>query len=251
MMRSQLMSTVVATTLLLPATIGAQEAKWRSASSDEILHVLAGGEPETIGDLGSHIGLAVAGYYAFAFLTQSSGERVHPEHFGPRSRAELDAFASQLVAIAISDPNNQATEEIRAAFRLSSATDLDDGQVQYAGAYDALRRMYEGGAGKLRDLLKSDPDRGFEYGLHRLEQGLLTDELCPFLMDLLEHGVLTTETGNLTYEPRVPDSRPTFLDRSNLATELYREGYLKTATVPCQQGLRGTITVDTIGPRTR
>lgn len=147
-MRDILMATAVAITLLQPAILGAQEAKWRSASSDEILRVLAGGRSEATGGSGSPDGIALARSYALAFLTQSSGDRVHPDHFGPRSRAELDAFADRLVAIAIADPQSHATDQIRIALLFSrNPGDPGDNRVQYPGAYDALLRIYEGGPG--------------------------------------------------------------------------------------------------------
>lgn len=76
---------------------------------------------------------------------------------------------------------------------------------------------------------------------------MLGDELCPFLLDLLQNGVLTAEGGELAYERRVLDSLPTIDDRSDLAAELHRKGYLGTARIPCQHGLMGTVTIDTIG----
>ena len=67
--------------------------------------------------------------------------REHPDHFGPRSQAELDAFADRLVDIAVAHPESRAALSIGNAFS-SAAMQGQPDQTAYAGAYDALERMF-------------------------------------------------------------------------------------------------------------
>ena len=102
----RLVSAFVAATVatLTPVALAAQHPfEGTSASADEILALIESGLRSSFTS-SSEFALERAGWYANLFLTQFTGPRANPEHFGPRSQAELDAFADTLVAIAVAHP---------------------------------------------------------------------------------------------------------------------------------------------------
>ena len=95
-------------TMLTPLALEAQDMTGTSASADEILAFLESrldSSPPRLPDFA----LERASLHAQLPLTQFTGPRENPQHFGRRSRAELNAFADRLVAIAIRHPQSRAT----------------------------------------------------------------------------------------------------------------------------------------------
>ena len=83
------------------------------------------------------------------------------EDFRPPTRTELeelDAFAGQLVAVAVANSGSEVARKIRLALSIVGDP-RDAGRVRHAQAYDILQRIYEGGAGEISDLIDLDPRR--------------------------------------------------------------------------------------------
>ncbi len=200
------------------------------------------------------------------------------EDFRSRTQVELDeldAFADQLVAIAVADSEGDVARKIR--LTLSIVGDpRDAGDLRYTGAYDILRRIYEGGAGEISDLIDLDPRRGIELGLKRLEEGKMASpwandeswprssggapggERCDFLRSAVAYGDLRIEGGRLVFEFAEPPPTPhPDVDRplTNVPDSLWFGRYdqmdevgevLRAAgfiKVPCDRGHLGRVTL--------
>ena len=88
---------------------------------------------------------------------------------GPRSAAELDAFADRVAAI-MADATLPEHVRRNAKYALMGAADTDDhhlGGTPYPRAFDLLVRVYEGGtydgAGALHSIILADSVRGLAY----------------------------------------------------------------------------------------
>lgn len=187
---------LAAAMLLAPAPLAAQkvEITRATATPENILKALAEGEA-----------LGNAGRYAANILIQTRG-RLGYERFGPRSSAELDAFADRLVALALADPEggDGTNKAIVEAFRSAGLRYEDKSMyTRYPGAFDALRRMYEGGVKAVEwfDLFTVDSRLTVEMGLEMLEgMRLGREEVCRFLSQSWPLGELDVADGALSFE---------------------------------------------------
>jgi len=199
MMKRRISALTVATvTALTPVALAAQHPfEGTSASADEILAVL---ESRLHTPLPSSYDFALerAGWHATLLLTQFTGPREKPEHFGVRSQAELDAFADTLVAIAVKHPESRTALAIGNAFSDSAMEGLSD-QAAYAGAFDALERMVRSGAAPTHHLIGVDPRRGVAVGMDMLEAGTLPYP-CSFIGRAAPYGEVTVTDGGLVFE---------------------------------------------------
>ena len=198
------------------------------------------------------------------------------EDFRPPTRTELeelDAFADQLVAVAVANSGSEVARKIRLALSIVGDP-RDAGRVRHAQAYDILQRIYEGGAGEISDLIDLDPRRGIELGLKRLEEGKMASpyakleswprssggapggERCDFLRSAMPYGEVRVEDGKLAFEftepppiPRssravthVPDSLywGWYDQMSEVAEELRAAGFIK---IPCDRGHTARVTL--------
>ena len=140
-MKSALMRLALATAVLAPSNSTAQEAAPRP-TPQEVLEGLREGRTDA--------------FAATEILTQLDKRR-------PRS--ELDAFANSLVALAIAgdEDNRPSASAARSALAWSSRPE-EPGAVPYAGAYDALHKVFRDTASEivLGYMLNVDRRRGKE-----------------------------------------------------------------------------------------
>ena len=200
MVRSISAWTAAVVTMLTPVALGAQHPfEGTSASADEIVAHFEN-RLDTL-PLGRwDFTLEQAGWHAFRFLTQFTGPRESLQHFGPRSQAELDAFADRLVAIAVAHPRSRAALAIGNAFS-SAAMEGQPDQTAYAGAYDALERMFRADAAGISHLIYADPRRGISVAMDRLEAGTLPYP-CLFLNSATQYGEVMVSDDGLAFEFR-------------------------------------------------
>ena len=190
--------TAAVVTMLTPVALAAQHPfEGTSASADEIVAYLES-RSDTLPPDRPDFALERAGWHAYRFLTQFTGHRENPEHFGPRSQAELDAFADRLVAIAIAHPRSRAALVISNGF-LNAALEGRPDQTAYAGAYDALERMFRADAAGTSHLIGADPRRGIAVAMDRLEAGTLPYP-CSFLNSAAWYGEVLVSDGGLAFE---------------------------------------------------
>ncbi|MXV96528.1 MAG: hypothetical protein F4Y07_15800 [Gemmatimonadetes bacterium] len=184
--------------MLAPVALAAQYPfEGTSASADEILALLES-RLDTRSPWPYDSALERAGWHAALFLTQFTGPSENPEHFGLRSRAELDVFADTLVAIAVAHPESRTTLAIGNAF-LDSAIEGQPDRTAYAGAFDALERLVRAGAERTHHLIGVDPRRGVAVAMDMLEAGNLTYP-CAFLYEAASYGEVTVSDGGLAFE---------------------------------------------------
>ena len=81
-----------------------------------------------------------------------------------RTRSELDAFADALAALAIAGDEDGPGATTALFALIESATTVQPGAVPYAGAYDALHKIFRGtkSSSVLRHMIDVDPRRGKE-----------------------------------------------------------------------------------------
>ena len=191
--------------MLTPLALAAQHPfEGTSASAGEIVAYLESW-PDTLPLDRPDFALERAGWHAMRFLTQFTGPRENPEHFGPRSQVELDAFADQLVAIAVAHPKSGAALAIGNALR-DAAMEGQPDQTAYAVAFDALERMFRADAAGAYLLIGADPRRGIPVAMDRLEAGTLPD-LCSFLSYAAPYGEVTVSDAGLAFEFHEPARR--------------------------------------------
>ena len=190
-------------------TYGRQE---RSRISDPVLKnvlaVLNGGGPKLLNpDWGE--GTRVTSVFARNILSQYTGRDVRYRGGGRRSAGELDAFAEELIALAIANPprdvSNDISSDIVDAFSGAGTVGLGDPhRVRYEGAFDALVRIHKAHALLTWDpLYLVDPVRAIEYLLGRLQEVRMDQATaCRLLLDAYDHGKITLEDdGSLSFEP--------------------------------------------------
>lgn len=145
-----------------------------------------------------------------AFLTQYSGARENPEHFGPRSRAELDAFADRLVAIAIANPRSKTAASIARSLRAAGtpigwrvpSSLIRSHMTPYDGYFDALMRLYEGDVILLVSLVAANPRLGLDLVMRKLEANdWKEDEICGALSTALRYGDVNLVSGQPEFTP--------------------------------------------------
>lgn len=235
-----------------PIRLSAQRPEMtRTLSADSILVRLERGAATTGGAPG-------AGGHATAYLCQSADIHLRTGRVESRSRAELDAFADRLVDIAVANPGTDVASGIRVALRIAGNPGFHPGEscIRYDGAWDALRTVYEGGAGELQDLLHTDIQRGVEFGLARLAD-MEGTSLCRFVGNMVQFGHLSLlGSGTLEFEAfadadynsDTPPLQPDWMARKvALAEELLAEGFVRDTGFPwspCATGLVGIVTVD-------
>lgn len=187
-----------AATMLTPAALAAQHPfEGTSASADEIVAYLES-RLDTVPPDRPDFALERAGWHATRFLTQFIGPRENPEHFGPRSQVELDAFADRLVAIAVAHPRSSAALIIGNALT-GAAMEGQPDQTAYAGAFGALERMFRADAAGAYLLIAADPRHGIAVAMDRLEAGTLPYP-CSFLNSAALYGEVTVSDGGLAFE---------------------------------------------------
>ena len=179
-------------------------------SLQSILAVFRGEMDETI----LHKTRGPAGWccLAFGFAADVLGQYTGPElgihrPGGLRSQAELDAFAEELIAIALTTPRLTRGPDlgiggdIRTAFRSAMRTDVP-GRIPYSKSYEIQLRLYEAGRGKPWDLIDADPERGVRYLLDLAQDGELTQlEFCQLLAMAHPHGrIVANDDGTLGFE---------------------------------------------------
>ncbi len=246
--------------LLVPALLAGQEKHKplvfppRSASAEAILAALASGlDPSSPqdGEVADHDFLGRTSRFAELFLTQYTGDRYrdHPDHFGTRPQAELDAFADRLVAIVLAHPQSEVAWEIGSALSGAGAHyhDEDPERTRYAGAFDSLERIYIAGARSnlgFYYLIRLDPRRAIEVGMRRLEAGPWQDEFdaCLFLHKAWSFGKVVVLDGELAFYYEGVDLSPGSEERElsftayeeiqEVGKQLHEAGYL-TRTNPC------------------
>lgn len=178
-----------------------------------------------------------AGLQAQMVLGQFSGCRQDPEDFGARSGEELDAFANRLVDLAIAHPENERYAWNTGILFLSSA-DMDDPRyIPYAGAYDALERLYAAHLAELFVLASVDLERTMRFGVKEIQAGrMAADDLCYYLgyvvqfgkLILFEDGSLEVEVAESADHNEDTPPRPWGFDQhiADLADELVAEGVI-------------------------
>ena len=190
--------TAAAVTMLTPVAIAAQHPfEGTSASADEIVAYLES-RLDTLPPDQPDFVLERAGWHAARFLTQFTGPRENPEHFGPRSQVELDAFADRLIAIAVAHPRSRAALVIGHAFTSASMEGQPD-QTAYAGAFNSLERMFRADAAGTYHLIFVDPRRGIAVAMDRLEAGTLPYP-CSFLNSAAPYGEVAVSDDGLAFE---------------------------------------------------
>ena len=248
-----LIALALATVALMPAPAAAQEPECvrllHGTTPNRNLAVLARAAE---GD--DRVEFRYATAQALALLTQFTGCRRSPDDFGHRPLEELNAFADRLVDFAIANAGNEhILFEVRFLFREAARPDESEGHVPYAGAFDALQRMYQNGVAKLRDLMSVDLDRGMALAVGSLESGEIPRRsVCPFLrmvvqfgeLVLFDDGALEIELAeSADYNADIPPVPPGYYGAArSLADELVAEGIIEENC----GGLLGTITVDGI-----
>lgn len=233
-----------AATLLTPAALAAQHPfEGTSASADKIVAYLES-RLDTLPPDRPDFALERAGWHAARFLTQFTGPRENPEHFGPRSQVELDAFADRLVAIAVAHPKSRAALIIGNALVWATLEGQPE-QTAYAGAFDALERMFRADAAGAYLLIAADPRRGIAVAMDRLEAGTLPYP-CSFLNHAAPYGEVTVSDGGLAFEfhehselfdrSRIPSGPPDHYWRMEAkGRQLHEAGYVE-APDPCRIG---------------
>lgn len=145
-----------------------------------------------------------------AFLTQYSGPRESSEHFGPRSRSELDAFADRLVAIAIANPMSKTAASIAKSLRaagtpfgrLGPSYQVRSHTTPYEGYFEALTRLYEGDVIVLVSLVDANPRPGIDLVMQKLEANeWKEDEICGALSTALRYGDVNLVNGRPEFTP--------------------------------------------------
>ncbi len=198
MVRSIGALTIAVVNMLTPAALAAQHPfEGTSASADEIVAYLESWA-DTLPPDRPDFALERAGWHAFLFLTQFTGPRENPDHFGSRSLAELDAFADRLVAIAIARAKRGAALVIGNALA-DAAREGQPDQTAYVGAFDALERMFRADAAGTYHLIAADPRRGIAVAMDRLEAGTLPYP-CSFLNSVALYGEVLVSDGGLVFE---------------------------------------------------
>ncbi|MCY4397744.1 MAG: hypothetical protein OXE96_00145 [Gemmatimonadetes bacterium] len=247
MVRSIGATTVAVVNMLTPAALAAQlPFEGTSASADEIVAYLES-RADTLPPDRPDFALERTGWHAFRFLTQFTGPQENPDHFGPRSLAELDAFADRLVAIAVAHPKSRAALAIGNALSEAAREGQPD-QTAYVGAFDALERMFRADAAGTHHLIAADPRRGIAVAMDRLEAGTLPYP-CSFLNSAAWYGEVMVSDGGLVFAFHDnADLSDGFLDRSGpfippdhawrmeaTGRQLHQAGYVE-APDPCRIG---------------
>ena len=221
---------LVVSSLLLPSTLEAQKFPEADTTLWTILAVFQGADPKLLHERRAKLeryGLARS--FAADVLSQYTGPELGTNRpGGRRSQAELDAFAEQLVALAIvttpleswADDNDPIAESIIIALRVAAKRDSadDPDYIPYSGAYDALRRLYESGVATPDDLIDVDPERGVRHMLDLFQEGKLEQlQACQVLRMAYDHGkVVARDDGTLGFEPGG-------LHSSRLMADVFRE----------------------------
>jgi hypothetical protein len=178
-----------------------------------------------------------AGLQAQMVLGQFSGCRQDPEDFGARSREELDAFANRLVDLAIAHPENERYAWNTGILFITSANMDDPRYIPYAGAYDALERLYAAHLAELFDLASVDLERTMQFGVKEIRAGrMAADDICYYLgyvvqfgkLILFEDGSLEVEVAESADHNEDTPPRPWGFDQhiADLADELVAEGVI-------------------------
>lgn len=211
---NRMMAAVVALAALLPVPADGQEPPVPvvDTSLHSILTVIRGeAGPELLHKKRGESGWCCLGFgFAARVLTQYTGPELGTNWpGGHRSQAELDAFAEELVAIALTarpieewgDQGDSIAAEVRLAF-LSAADPRDPHSIPYSKAYDALLRIYEAGRGRPDDLINTDPVRGVRHMLDLAQARKLTQfQFCTVLAMAHPHGRIVAEKdGTLSFE---------------------------------------------------
>ena len=183
--------------LLVPTTTA--EAQVHDPLLKNVLAVIDGADPKILGPLGPGEGLQWGELAAGEILAQYTGPDF--ELGGRRSTEELDAFAEELIARRIANPDGT---DIVFAFRIAGIVEPDDPHhIRYERAFDALRRLYEAGVMVEVHPFSVDPVRVVEYLLGRLQERKMdVTEACLLLLYAYDHGKITLEAdGSLSFEP--------------------------------------------------
>ena len=189
-----------------------QVAPIADASLEAILAVIKGeAEPSLLHKVRGPKGHCCLGFgFAADVLAQYTGPDLGTDRpGGHRSQAELDAFAEELIAIALAAPpldgwgdrGDLVLEDARLAFVNAARTDISH-RVPYSKSYDALLRIYEAGRGMPTDLINTDPVRGTRYFLDLAEDRKLSQiQFCQVLRMSSRHGkVIAEDDGTLSFE---------------------------------------------------
>ncbi len=238
---------IAVTTPLVPSTLLGQKTTSSGRSlADEILKSIAISD----GEYGNPSATP-----ATHFLRQWNPPGNSADRYGPRPQSELDAFANRLVDIALGNPESEVAVEIAEVFLRSTIAGEHD--TPYSGAFDALERLYRGGAGGSAiwwHLVGADPRQGIELGVRELETGnasLRTRvEGCQFVQAVSRYGSLAVRDGRVVFEPHEgvsldPGSQGHVVERAwnigaptqhwSYGEELRQAGFLETGvTHPCR-----------------
>ena len=212
-MKQMIMKMVLASLISAPALEAQDTPPVADTSLASILSVFKGelDEERLHSTRGPKGWCCLAFGFAADVLTQYTGPELGLHRpGGRRSQAELDTFAEQLIAVALTtrrltgwgDPGDREMgDEVRMAFSAAANPD-DPDQIPYAKAYDALFRLYEAGRGYPDNLIDADPERGVRYFLDLAQNRMFTQtEFCQLLAMANPHGrVFANPNGTLSFE---------------------------------------------------
>ena len=187
--------------LLVPTT--AAEAQVHDPLLKNVLAVIDGADPKILGSLGISEGLPWGELFAGRILARYTGPDAGFDlrGGGRRSAEELDAFAEELIARGIANPDGT---DIVFVFTLAGNVEPDDPhRIRYEKAFDALVRLAEAGVASPVHLFSVDGVRAVEYQLGRLQERKMdVGEACELLYQAYDHGKITLEAdGSLSFEP--------------------------------------------------